>query len=98
MGSGVESPAVYDSDASNNGPESHQQISGRNINPAKLAAMLRTKFGIGAYEIQVSQLTTVSSPPKLSAAVDMSTQVVSNVYNIRAPRRVSLNEFLQCRS
>ena len=33
--------------------ESHQDISGRNISPAKLTALLRTKFGIGSYEIHV---------------------------------------------
>jgi len=33
--------------------ESSQDISGRNISPVKLIAMLRTKFGVGAYEIQV---------------------------------------------
>ena len=33
--------------------ESCQDISGRYISPVKLVAMLRTKFGVGAYEIQV---------------------------------------------
>jgi len=33
--------------------EACQDISGRNISPVKLIAMLRTKFGIGSYEIQV---------------------------------------------
>lgn len=32
---------------------SYQDISGRNINPAKLTALLRSKFGIGSYEIHV---------------------------------------------
>jgi len=36
--------------------ESYQDISGRNISPVKLIAMLRTKFGIGAYEIQVCSI------------------------------------------
>jgi hypothetical protein len=34
--------------------ESHQDISARNVSPAKLTAMLRTKFGVGAYEIRVN--------------------------------------------
>ncbi|PMD13099.1 hypothetical protein NA56DRAFT_756056 [Hyaloscypha hepaticicola] len=55
--------------------EACQDISGRNISPVKLIAMLRTKFGIGAYEIQMTR----------------------NVYSIRAPRRLSLNEIVACR-
>ena len=33
--------------------ESSQDISGRHISPVKLIVMLRMKFGVGAYEIQV---------------------------------------------
>jgi hypothetical protein len=35
---------------------SYQDISRRNINPAKLTAMLRTKFGVGSYEVNVGKL------------------------------------------
>ena len=31
-----------------------QDISGRNINQTKLTALLRMKFGVGAYDIHVS--------------------------------------------
>ena len=31
-----------------------QDISGRNINQIKLTAMLRMKFGVGAYDVHVS--------------------------------------------
>jgi hypothetical protein len=34
--------------------DSHQDIAGRNINPAKLTALLRAKFGAGAYQLTVS--------------------------------------------
>lgn len=32
---------------------SYQDISGRNINPTKLTALLKARFGIGSYEIHV---------------------------------------------
>jgi hypothetical protein len=35
-----------------------QDISGRNINPTKLSALLRAKFGAGAYELHVSLYET----------------------------------------
>jgi hypothetical protein len=35
-----------------------QDISGRNINPAKLSALLRAVFGAGAYKLQVSRYET----------------------------------------
>jgi hypothetical protein len=44
----------HDIEESDCGIDSHQDVSGRNINPAKLTAMLRAKFGVGAYEIHVS--------------------------------------------
>lgn len=34
--------------------ESYQDISGRNINPTKLTALLKARFGIGSYEIHAS--------------------------------------------
>lgn len=34
-------------------PEPTQDISGRNIHPAKLSAMLKATFGEGMYEIHV---------------------------------------------
>jgi hypothetical protein len=33
--------------------EPTQAICGRNINPTKLISLLRTKFGAGAYDIEV---------------------------------------------
>ena len=33
-----------------------QDVEGMNINPAKLTAMLRSKFGVGAYEVHVSKV------------------------------------------
>jgi hypothetical protein len=39
-----------------------QDFSGRNINPAKLSALLRAIFGAGAYEIQVSLYETSRYP------------------------------------
>ena len=75
--------------------ESHQDISARNISPAKLTAMLRTKFGIGAYEIQV--YSTVNNLMRIGTNDCFYAQMIRNVYNIRAPRRLSLNEIAECR-
>jgi len=35
--------------------EDAQSISGSNIDPARLAALLRIKFGVGTYDIHVSR-------------------------------------------
>jgi hypothetical protein len=44
-----------------------QSISGRNIDPAKLKVLLRTKFGAGSFEIQIIQNTyCINAPRKLS--------------------------------
>lgn len=43
---------VYDSDASDSSIES-QDIAGKRVNPAKLIALLRTKFGAGRFKIRV---------------------------------------------
>ena len=40
-----------------------QSISGRNIDPKKLAMLLRVKFGAGAYDIHVSTLQTTRDKP-----------------------------------
>ena len=37
-------------------PRTTQNISGRYINRSKLTAMLRIKFGLGAYDIYVSRI------------------------------------------
>ena len=39
--------------AENTELKSSQELSGRTINPMKLMALLRVKFGIGCYEISV---------------------------------------------
>lgn len=83
----------HDSDASDSGIE-FQDVSGRNINPAKLTAMLRAKFGFGAYEIHVSTFSCVKA---YGWKLRLFEQVNRNVYSIRAPRRLSLNEIMQCR-
>lgn len=43
---------TYDSDASDSTIES-QDIAGKRVNPAKLIALLRTKFGAGRFKIRV---------------------------------------------
>lgn len=49
-----------------------QDISAGNINPAKLTTLLRGKFGIGAYGIQVSH-----EPPKQRTVCGMEPIIVS---------------------
>jgi len=47
--------------------EDTQDISGRNINPAKLTALLRAKFGVGAYAVHMMHNSyCVKAPTKLS--------------------------------
>ncbi|KAI4662996.1 uncharacterized protein J4E79_004308 [Alternaria viburni] len=44
-----------------------QSISGRNIDPKKLAMLLRVKFGAGAYDIHIMQNSyCIIAPRKLS--------------------------------
>jgi len=47
--------------------EDTQDISGRNINPAKLTALLRAKFGVGAYAVHVRHR---ESPPPCGHTAD----------------------------
>jgi hypothetical protein len=52
----VSTPSIrnYDEDDDLSDLEDAQSISGSNIDPAKLAALLRIKFGAGTYDIHVS--------------------------------------------
>ena len=50
--------ANHDEDEDEDEDELTQDISGRNINPAKLSALLRAVFGAGAYKLQVSLYET----------------------------------------
>jgi hypothetical protein len=59
--------AVYDSDDDFEWKRPTQSISGRNIDPTKLKILLRTKFGVGSFEVQVIQNTyCINAPRKLS--------------------------------
>lgn len=52
-----------------------QSISGRNIDSGKLSALLRTKFGAGAYDIHIMQNSyRVIAPRRLS---DVSDSIVT---------------------
>lgn len=53
----VSRPSIrdYDEDDDLSDLEDAQSISGSNIDPAKLAALLRIKFGAGTYDIHVSR-------------------------------------------
>jgi hypothetical protein len=53
----VSTPSIryYDEDDDLSDLEDAQSISGSNIDPAKLAALLRIKFGAGTYDIHVSR-------------------------------------------
>jgi len=53
----VSTPSIrrYDEDDDLSDFEDAQSISGSNIDPAKLAALLRIKFGVGTYDIHVSR-------------------------------------------
>ncbi|KAH3941062.1 hypothetical protein HBI56_136300 [Parastagonospora nodorum] len=58
---------LYDSDEDLEYEPPTQSISGRNIDPAKLKILLRTKFGAGSFEIQIIQNTyCINAPRKLS--------------------------------
>jgi hypothetical protein len=58
---------LYDSDEDREYDPPTQSISGRNIDPAKLKILLRTKFGAGSFEIQIIQNTyCINAPRKLS--------------------------------
>jgi hypothetical protein len=52
----VSSPSIreHDEDDCLSDLEEAQSISGSNIDPAKLATLLRIKFGAGTYDIHVS--------------------------------------------
>ncbi|KAH6674872.1 hypothetical protein B0J14DRAFT_653050 [Halenospora varia] len=44
------------------------EIPGRSVHPSKLTAMLRSKFGIGAYDIMMARnVYTIRTPRRLSA-------------------------------
>ncbi|KAF2253071.1 hypothetical protein BU26DRAFT_515451 [Trematosphaeria pertusa] len=48
---------------------SAQSIPGRHINPTKLTALLRIKFGAGTYEVQIVQNSyCIIAPRKLSSS------------------------------
>jgi hypothetical protein len=53
----VSSPSMreHDEDDCLSDLEEAQSISGSNIDPAKLATLLRIKFGAGSYDIHVSR-------------------------------------------
>jgi hypothetical protein len=58
---------VYDSDDDFEWETPTQSIAGRNIDPTKLKILLRTKFGVGSFEIQIIQNTyCINAPRKLS--------------------------------
>jgi hypothetical protein len=58
---------VYDSDDDLEWEFPTQSIAGRNIDPTKLKILLRTKFGVGSFEVQVIQNTyCINAPRKLS--------------------------------
>jgi hypothetical protein len=72
---------------------SEQELTARTINPMKLIMLLRTRFGIGRYEISVKQ---PCGQCKKGTRTDCS-QRMRNVYNIRTPRRLSVEEIAGCR-
>jgi hypothetical protein len=47
-------PVAAEQHANNFEDNLYQDISGRVVNPTKLTAFLKTRFGIGSYEIHVS--------------------------------------------
>jgi hypothetical protein len=72
---------------------SEQELTARTINPMKLIMLLRTRFGIGRYEISVRPRR---GQFKKGTRTDCS-QRMRNVYNIRTPRRLSVEEIAGCR-
>jgi hypothetical protein len=58
---------VYDSEDEFDNELPTQSIAGRNIDPTKLKILLRTKFGVGSFEIQIMQNTyCINAPRRLS--------------------------------
>jgi len=88
-----ENPAPVDSSHLH----SSQELSTTVINPLKLMALLRVKFGVGRYEVKVGRTTLPSSHGGLVLTNDLS-QVAGNMYNIQTPRRLSIDEIARCRS
>jgi hypothetical protein len=67
-----------------------QELTARNINPMKLVMLLRTRFGLGRYEIQVRL------PTAQYIIGHNCKQRMRNVYNIRTPRCLSDGEIAGC--
>jgi hypothetical protein len=59
--------AIYDSDDDVEWERPTQSIAGRNIDSTKLKILLRTKFGVGSFKVQIIQNTyCIKAPRKLS--------------------------------
>lgn len=76
-----------------------QAISGRNINRTKLMTMLRTKFGVGAYDVSVRSYHLSESTRLTFKTVMMLTliQILRDSYCIVAPRKLSISEIAECK-
>lgn len=74
-----------------------QDIVGRDINPTKLMALLRMRFGVDRYEIHVRCFHEECVLLCSEGTNQGTPQMIHDVYSVRAPERLSQNDIESCK-